>query len=178
MTQTTQKHEYYYGDSNLTNAHSFLISPLRSLLPKSNCSSGEKLRVLDLGCGNGSLSHLIAEQGYEVTGIEQSEQGITIARRNFPNCHFIQASIYNLPFAELQRPFDIILSVEVIEHLLYPRELVRAAKKLLKPNGRLIMTTPYHGYCKNLVIALLGKWTNTLLFFGMVVTLNSFLSKL
>ena len=157
MTQTVQKHEYYYGDSNLTNAHSFLISPLRSLLPKSKCSSTEKLRVLDLGCGNGSLTHLIAEQGYEVTGVEPSEQGITIARRNFPDCHFIQASIYDLPLAELQQPFDIILSVEVIEHLLFPRELVRAAKKLLKPDGRLIMTTPYHGYCKNLAIALLGK---------------------
>jgi 2-polyprenyl-3-methyl-5-hydroxy-6-metoxy-1,4-benzoquinol methylase len=127
------------------------------MLSKIQVSSPHKLRVLDLGCGNGSLSHLIAQQGYEVVGVEDSEQGVAIARRSFPDCHFIQASIYDLPYAELENYFDIVLSAEVIEHLLYPRELVRSAKKCLKPNCYLILTTPYHGYLKNLIIALLGK---------------------
>ena len=43
---------------------------------------------------------------------------------------------------------------------MYPRELVRAAKKCLKPNGRLILTTPYHGYLKNIVLATSGKMDN------------------
>jgi 2-polyprenyl-3-methyl-5-hydroxy-6-metoxy-1,4-benzoquinol methylase len=48
----------------------------------------------------------------------------------------------------------------VIEHLLYPRELIKSAKKCLKPNGSLILTTPYHGYIKNCVLALTGKMDN------------------
>jgi 2-polyprenyl-3-methyl-5-hydroxy-6-metoxy-1,4-benzoquinol methylase len=157
MTQSLTNYEYSYKDSNLTNAHSFLMNPLLSMLPQATNPQGQKLRVLDLGCGNGSLSNAIAQQGYEVVGIEESPQGFTIASHNFPDCHFIQASIYKLPYSELQNSFDIVISVEVIEHLFYPKELVKAAKKCLKPNGQLILTTPYHGYFKNLVLAASGK---------------------
>jgi len=158
MATISREYEYFYKNDTLTSAHHlFLMSPLLSLLPQQTDFVGEKLRILDLGCGNGSLSHAIAQQGYEVVGVEQSELGVTIARRSFPNCRFIQASIYDLPNAELQNTFDAVISVEVIEHLLYPRKLVRVAKKCLKPNGCLILTTPYHGYWKNLVLALSGK---------------------
>jgi len=157
MSQTLKKYEYFYQDSNLKRHHSFLMAPLLSMLPGSTNPQGQKLRVLDLGCGNGSLSHAIAQQGYEVVGIEESELGFTQARSSFPDCHFIQASIYDLPYAELDNSFDVVISVEVIEHLFYPRELVKAAKQCLKPNGRLIITTPYHGYFKNLVLAISGK---------------------
>lgn len=156
MTLTTE-YQYTYEDSNLANAHSFLMTPLLSMLPQSTNPQGQKIRILDLGCGNGSLSNVLAKKGYEVVGIEESEQGFTIASKNFPNCHFIQASIYDLPYAKLQNSFDVVMAVEVIEHLFYPRELARAAKKCLKPNGRLILTTPYHGYFKNLALAVSGK---------------------
>ena len=76
---------------------------------------------------------------------------------NFPACHFLQGSIYDLPYAKLENYFDVVISVEVIEHLFYPRELLKAAKRCLKPNGQLILTTPYHGYWKNLVLSLSGK---------------------
>jgi 2-polyprenyl-3-methyl-5-hydroxy-6-metoxy-1,4-benzoquinol methylase len=127
------------------------------MLPPAINTQGEKLRVLDLGCGNGSLSNVIAQKGYEVVGVEESRQGIEIASSNFPSCKFIQGSIYNLPYAQLENSFDVIISVEVIEHLLYPKELVKSARKCLKPDGQLILTTPYHGYLKNLVLGLSGK---------------------
>ncbi len=154
---TSHTYEYPYLDNNTTPAHSYLIDSLLSMLPKPTNSTAQKLRLLDLGCGNGSLSSFIAKQGYEVVGVEESAQGVAIARQSFPNCDFIQGSIYNLPYSEIENSFDFIISVEVIEHLFYPKELVRAAKKCLKPNGRLIITTPYHGYLKNLVLAVSGK---------------------
>lgn len=157
MTQALKNYEYAYQDSNLTNAHSFLMAPLLSMLPQPTNPQGQKLRILDLGCGNGSLSNAIAQQGYEVVGIEESPQGCTIAKKNFPDCHFIQASIYDLPYTDIQNSFDVVISVEVIEHLFYPKELVKAAQKCLKPNGQLILTTPYHGYLKNLALAASGK---------------------
>ncbi len=77
----------------------------------------------------------------------------------FPLDHyqFVHASVYDIPFSDLGGDFDVVISTEVIEHLLYPRELIKAAKKCLKPNGLFILTTPYHGYIKNLVLALAGK---------------------
>ncbi|HEY9673834.1 MAG TPA: methyltransferase domain-containing protein [Waterburya sp.] len=157
MQTLASQYQYAYLDGESSHHHAYLLPPLLEMLSAIKRSRQQKLRVLDLGCGNGSLSHRIAQQGYEVVGVEDSEQGVAIARQTFPNCHFIHASVYELPFADLENSFDIVLSAEVIEHLLYPRELVRAAKKCLKPNGHLIVTTPYHGYLKNLAIALLGK---------------------
>ncbi len=157
MQTLASQYQYAYLDGESSHHHAYLLPPLLEMLSAIKRSRQQTLRVLDLGCGNGSLSHQIAQQGYEVVGVEDSEQGVAIARQTFPDCHFIHASVYDLPFAELENSFDIVLSAEVIEHLLYPRELVRAAKKCLKPNGHLIVTTPYHGYLKNLAIALLGK---------------------
>jgi len=55
-------------------------------------------------------------------------------------------------------PFDIVVSTEVVEHLYSPREYARGCFQALKPGGRFICTTPYHGYGKNLALSLLGKW--------------------
>lgn len=155
--ETISKYEYRYADSNPGHHHAYLGPQLLKMLHQGTLPRQQKTRVLDLGCGNGSLSHLVAQHAYEVVGVEESETGFQSARLSFSDCHFIKASIYNLPYAELGNSFDIVISSEVIEHLLYPRELVRAAKKCLKPNGRLIITTPYHGYLKNIVLALSGK---------------------
>ncbi len=157
MEMLSNQYEYSYQDSNPDHHHAYLISPLLNLISQATPSAISKPRVLDLGCGNGSLSHLIAQQGYDVVGVEESESGIKFARLSFPECQFIQASIYNLPYSELENSVDIVISTEVIEHLFYPRELLKAARKCLKPNGSLILTTPYHGYLKNLVMALSGK---------------------
>ncbi|MUL37288.1 class I SAM-dependent methyltransferase [Gloeocapsopsis dulcis] len=157
METTSSKYEYSYVDSNSGHHHTYLLSPLLEILSKATPTSQQKLRILDLGCGNGSLSNLVAQQGYEVVGVEASESGYNFATLNFPSCQFIQASIYELPYEKLEHSFDIVISSEVIEHLLYPRELLKAAKRCLKRHGRLIITTPYHGYFKNVVMAISGK---------------------
>lgn len=154
MTSYLTKYEYQYQDSNLAHTDSYLTVPLLSMLSE-KAKSGA--RVLDLGCGNGSLSNAIAQQGYEVVGVEESTSGITIARQKFPDCQFIQASIYDSPKVELLNAFDVVIAIEVIEHLFYPRELVKLAQKCLKPGGHLIITTPYHGYLKNIIVAISGK---------------------
>ncbi len=160
MTLTSKKYEYSYQHSNLGHHHAYLTKPLMKMIKETihqYPQEQSKPRILDIGCGNGSFTHFIAQQGYEVVGVEESDSGIKLARNNFTNCQFLQGSIYNLPETKLIDKFDIVISLEVIEHLFYPKELVRAAKKVLKPNGRLIVTTPYHGYLKNLALALSGK---------------------
>lgn len=157
MQPDTLNYEYSYENKISFHHHAYLINPLLELLSQSQTSNKQPLRILDLGCGNGSLSHLIAQQGHDVVGIEDSASGVEIAQHSFPNCRFIKGSIYELPYQDLGNSFDVVISAEVIEHLMYPRELPRAAKHCLKPDGRLIITTPYHGYVKNLVLALTNK---------------------
>lgn len=67
-----------------------------------------------------------------------------------------------LPGRDVRAPwerFDLVVSTEVIEHLYPPELLVRFARESLDPGGRLIVTTPHHGYWKNLALAATGKWT-------------------
>lgn len=161
MTTPTNKEksniEYSYNNSQAGHHHRYLLPPLLKLITEECSSEASKLRILDLGCGNGSLSHELAEQGHEVIGVEESVSGIELARKNYHNCTFIQGSIYDFPYEEVGNSFDLVVSAEVIEHLFSPRELPRVAKKILKPNGNLIITTPYHGYLKNLALALSGR---------------------
>ena len=52
---------------------------------------------------------------------------------------------------------DAVISTEVIEHVFLPRIFARHCYDLLKPDGLLILSTPYHGYLKNLPLAICGK---------------------
>jgi 2-polyprenyl-6-hydroxyphenyl methylase/3-demethylubiquinone-9 3-methyltransferase len=54
--------------------------------------------------------------------------------------------------------FDAAVSTEVIEHLYAPHLLPRFAHALVRPGGHLVLTTPYHGYWKNLALSLFDKW--------------------
>jgi 2-polyprenyl-3-methyl-5-hydroxy-6-metoxy-1,4-benzoquinol methylase len=160
MDQISGKYDYQYENSTSRYHHYYLIKPLLTLLAQSIYTvlePGTKPRLLDIGSGNGSLTHFLAQQGYEVVGVEPSESGIQLANKSFPDCTFIQSDIYQLPDAKFKGQFDIVIAVEVIEHLFYPRELIKAAKNCLKPHGIFVLTTPYHGYIKNVLLALSGK---------------------
>jgi 2-polyprenyl-3-methyl-5-hydroxy-6-metoxy-1,4-benzoquinol methylase len=55
-------------------------------------------------------------------------------------------------------PFDLVVSTEVIEHLYAPRAYATAAFQALRPGGRFVCSTPYHGYIKNLALGILNRW--------------------
>ncbi|MGB3266706.1 MAG: class I SAM-dependent methyltransferase [Microcoleus sp.] len=185
MKTNSSNYTYYYTNNRPRYHHAYLISPLLEMLATFQKTGQTKLRVLDLGCGNGSLSHVIAEHGCEVVGVDNSAPGIAISSQSFPECQFIQADIYELPDTDMLQSFDVVLAVEVIEHLLYPKELAKNAKKCLKPGGILIISTPYHGYLKNLALAVTGKldkhftvlWDNGHIKFFSVETLTKLLTK-
>ena len=63
-----------------------------------------------------------------------------------------------LPDQLQQIQFDTIISTEVIEHLYDPEGFINFCKQALTANGELIISTPYHGYLKNLALSLFNKW--------------------
>jgi 2-polyprenyl-3-methyl-5-hydroxy-6-metoxy-1,4-benzoquinol methylase len=92
-------------------------------------------------------------------GIDLSETGISIARETYPAGRFeISEAGGDLLERLGESPFDITVSTEVIEHLYSPRDYAKGCLESLRPGGRFICTTPYHGYLKNLVLALLNRW--------------------
>jgi len=114
--------------------------------------------ICDLGCGNGFNTGQLAKRGYEVTGVDASPSGITVAQSAYPNARFVNSIINaQLPEQLGLTSFDLILSCDVIEHLYCPSDLVECAFELLKPGGHLLLTTPFHGYWKNLALALTGR---------------------
>lgn len=117
-------------------------------------------RVVDLGCGNGALCGFLQDAGFDVVGVEYDREGIERARKSFPKVEFHCMSVGDDPTPVLQgrEKFDAAISTEVVEHLYSPHHLPQFAASLVKPNGYLLVSTPYHGYLKNLAIALLGKW--------------------
>jgi len=115
--------------------------------------------ICDLGCGNGYLAAKLSERGYSVVGVDASTTGIEVARNSYgQNVEFICAPIReDLKSVLGGRMFDMVLSSEVIEHLYDPESLLRSAADILRPGGIIFISTPYHGYLKNIVIAMLGK---------------------
>ncbi len=116
-------------------------------------------RVLDVGCGNGFLCGEFLKRGCKVVGTDVSTQGIDLARKTYHDGRFELLAADAEVLQQLgEPPFDIVVSTEVVEHLDAPRAWAKACFEALKPGGYFICTTPYHGYIKNLMISLLGKW--------------------
>lgn len=147
--------DYGFQLSDASHMHRHFLPPLFDLC-------GELLRpgarVLDVGCGNGFTAGEFLKRGCEVVGVDLSETGIELARRNYPAGRFEVMPAGEHLLEKLECPaFDIVVSTEVIEHLYAPRPYIHGCYAALKPGGRFICSTPYHGYLKNLVLALTGR---------------------
>jgi 2-polyprenyl-3-methyl-5-hydroxy-6-metoxy-1,4-benzoquinol methylase len=122
------------------------------------CRSLGAKRILDLGCGNGALCARLSRTGVDVVGCDPSQDGITLAHRAHPHIQFHSLSVYDDPSRLDARDFDAVVSTEVIEHLFQPRSLPRFAFSVLRSGGHLLLSTPYHGYLKNLALSVAGQW--------------------
>ena len=94
-------------------------------------------------------------------GVDPSEDGINQAqlrkenRKAGPELHLGNA--YDDLAASYGR-FPCVVSLEVVEHVYFPRKYAKCVRGLLEPGGMAIISTPYHGYWKNLALALTGKF--------------------
>jgi 2-polyprenyl-3-methyl-5-hydroxy-6-metoxy-1,4-benzoquinol methylase len=150
----TDYKDYGFFESAPAHTFGYLQKPLLAMLDK----NANKC-ILDLGCGNGYLVNVLIDNGYNAFGTDASVKGIAIANETNKGRFYVQdLSIDELPIELQEKAFDTVISTEVIEHLYDPEHFIAFCKSIVSNGGEIIITTPYHGYLKNLMLSLLDKW--------------------
>ncbi len=115
------------------------------------------LRLLDIGCGGGLLAEPMARLGAEVVGADAAERNIPVAR-----LHAEQSGLaidYRHTTAEAmveaRESFDVVLNMEVVEHVADPLAYLTACRQLLRPGG-LMVTSTINRNAKSFVMAIVG----------------------
>lgn len=98
--------------------------------------------MLDAGCGTGYGAHLLSQKCAHVVGVDYSATAIAYARENFqrPNLEFAAMDCCNLTMSGGQ--FDVAISFEIFEHLESPQQYLAECLRVLRPGGRLLLSTP------------------------------------
>jgi 2-polyprenyl-6-hydroxyphenyl methylase/3-demethylubiquinone-9 3-methyltransferase len=152
MTSHPDASGYRYHDTQLSGAHAYLLPAVTKILERYFASARSERRVFDIGCGNGAVAAYLAELGYSMTGVDPSKEGIEQARMAFPQLAIEQGSAYD----DLRSKFGeypAVISLEVVEHVYAPRAYAATVFNLLQSGGIAVISTPYHGYLKNLAVA-------------------------
>ena len=155
--------EYGWKSAEAAHSHSCLLPVIDDAIKLAigrNGMQANNLSIFDAGCGNGYLAGYLRAQGHTVAGCDASREGIKHARQAYPDIRFEDLSIYEKLFEQFGDDWDIVVSSEVVEHLYDPRKFTKNVYDLLRPGGAFVVTTPYHGYLKNLVMAVAGKMDN------------------
>lgn len=142
---------YQYASADAAQSEAYLLPSVLRCLAATSAK-----RVFDLGCGNGATAAALVARGYDVTGVDTSEDGIRIANRVHPTLRLNVGSAYDDLAARFGR-FDAVVSLEVVEHVYFPRIYAKCVFNLLEPGGIAVLSTPYHSYLKNVALALTGK---------------------
>lgn len=101
------------------------------------------LKIADVGCGGGLLSEPMARLGATVTGIDAAGEGITVARLH-AEMHRLEIDYRQTTaeaLAETGQTFDVVLAMEIIEHVSHPSAFLGACSRSLRPGGLLFVST-------------------------------------
>jgi 2-polyprenyl-3-methyl-5-hydroxy-6-metoxy-1,4-benzoquinol methylase len=116
-------------------------------------------RVLDVGCSSGYLARPVAASGARVTGIELDATAAEEARRVCDEVLVGDVESMELPFDP--GSFDVVLCGDVVEHLRDPGAALGRLRPLLRPGGRLVLTTPNVANWAMRLSLLAGRWRYT-----------------
>ena len=104
----------------------------------------EGLRLLDIGCGGGLLCEPMARLGFSVTGVDASARNIGVAQTHAEQQGLqidYRADTAEALLAQGEPPFDVVLNMEVIEHVADPARFLKDCVKLLRPGGLMVVAT-------------------------------------
>ena len=97
--------------------------------------------LLEIGCGEGRGVELLAPKAKSYTAIDKIGDVITQLSGSYPNHRFIQANIPPISFLD-DNSFDVITTFQVIEHIKDDKTFLKEIKRILKPGGKALISTP------------------------------------
>jgi len=150
MATSTFQRSCEYGYERFSCAHAYLLPVVESIV-----AAHRPARIFDLGCGNGAVANRMSAYA-DVTGVDISLSAVALAQMKFPQLNVNVASAYD-DLAQQYGTFPVVISLEVVEHLYDPRTYAKRLFELVEPSGIAIISTPYHGYLKNLALAFTGR---------------------
>ncbi len=101
---------------------------------------GRGVRLLDLGCGEGTLAAFVRDRFQEVHGVDISEEAVQRARAAGVVARRVNINTEPLPYDEGY--FDAVVSLDVIEHVFDPVRFLQEVHRILRPGGALVISTP------------------------------------
>jgi 2-polyprenyl-3-methyl-5-hydroxy-6-metoxy-1,4-benzoquinol methylase len=143
---------YGWNSNKSEKSHSYLIPSSLKIINKYKVTS-----LLDIGTGNGASIPVWLSEGLKVAAMEPDNDGYLFSKK-YTDADVRQIAVGETVPPEWKNAFDAIISLEVIEHLFDPEQLIKTIEQSLKINGIVILSTPYHGYLKNLALAFTDKW--------------------
>lgn len=124
-----------------------------------NFSIDNKLEILDVGCGGGLISEPFARMGASVTAIDASEKNIAVAQihaeQSGLKINYQASSAEQMTESENHKKFDVVLALEIIEHVADVETFIQHCSKLVKPGGMLFIAT-INRTAKSLLFAKIG----------------------
>lgn len=131
--------------THIFNMYQSQLQRLKAFVPNESC------RILDVGCAQATLAMQLAETGHKVTAMDLRQDFLDYAATRWTqgDIKFVCGNVLDIDPDTLPDKYDIIFANQIIEHLVYPLEMVSALKQLLTPKGRLVITTPNGKYLKN-----------------------------
>jgi 2-polyprenyl-3-methyl-5-hydroxy-6-metoxy-1,4-benzoquinol methylase len=128
---------------------------------------GKQDRVLDAGCGSGTIAHFLSLHAAEVIGIDSNPSAISYAADSYKCSNNLQFRLGQFEDLLCEQPFERVYCIEVIEHLYESQvaDVLSVFHKLTKPGGQLLLTTPNYRSAWPLIEWLLDK-------FALVATLD------
>ena len=116
----------------------------------------ENLNILDIGCGGGILSEPMARLGAKMTGVDASKKNIEVAKIHASkmnlNINYIKGSLDQIKF---KNKFDVILNMEIVEHVSNIDSFIQSCSKLIKDKGVMFVAT-INKNLKSYLFAILG----------------------
>ncbi len=116
-----------------------------NILPTLNsCLNKNVKKIIDIGCGSGTISLYLASKGYKVKGIDISKKAIKACRESAESIGLtnVEFEVSHFPRDVLKGKYDLVFFSEVIEHLPDDELALKKIYKLLNPHGVLFLSTP------------------------------------